>query len=401
MARMQSRGWMQLALGGALMILGLIAAPSGAAQRDLTYLEGTDITTLEPARSNSNTDAAVLYLLYEGLTWMDSSGALQPGLASSWTVSPDGLSWKFVLAGGSRFSDGTALTARDVKFSVERLTDAQSTFRSSFSALKGVEAPDDKTVIITTASPFPDLPMLLATRGALIAQRAALEKWGKEYSEHPVGSGPYMLKEFVSGDRLELVPNPHYAGPQKAKAARVIRRVVPEGLARVAGLLRGEGDLALNLPPEAVASVPPSAPIEIRKQPAALGVSFEMNVLKPYLSDRRVRQALNLAVDREAIIKSILLGNGTVQDSPASPGIPGRVKTGPYSYDPAKARELLKAAGVPSDWKLVLWAAPGRYLKDRQVVEAVQGYLRAIGIDAELKLSEWVAYNSEFHKHRR
>jgi ABC-type transport system substrate-binding protein len=379
----------------------LVVPQPSMAQPELTYLEGVEMSAMDPMRSYSNPDGAVLYLLYEGLTWMDTTGAIRPMLATSWSVSQNGLTWRFNLRSGARFSDGTPVTGKDAKYTIDRFTDSRHTSRARLTAIEGSDAPDDRTLIIRTKTPLPDLPMLLSIRGALIVQQAAVEKLGPDYDQHPVGSGPYMLQEFVGGDRVTLVPNPHYTGAQKARFSRVTRRIVPEASSRVAALTRGEAQLALNLPPESVASLSGQAQLQVQREPAALGVSFEINVLKPYLSDRRVRQALNYAVDKDAIVRNILLGNGVVVDSPASLGIAGRVKTGPYEYNPARAKALLAEAGVPPKWKLALWASPERYAKGRQVVEAVQGYLTAVGIDPELRLFEWGLANAEWPKDPR
>ncbi len=376
----------------------LIAPPESLAQPELIYLEGVEVSAMDPMRTNSNPDGAVLYLLYEGLTWLDPTGAIRPSLATSWTVAQNGLNWRFTLRNGARFSDGTPVTARDAKYTIDRFADSRHTSRARLTAIEGSEVPDDRTLVIRTKTPLPDLPMLLSIRGALIVQQAAVERLGPDYDQRPVGSGPYMLQDFVAGDRATLVPNPHYSGTQKARFSRITRRLVPEASARVAAVMRGEAHLALNLPPESVSTLSGQPQLQVQREPAALGVAFEMNVLKPFLRDRRVRQALNYAVDKDAIVRNILLGNGVVLDSPASLGIGGRVKTGPYEYNPTKAKALLTEAGVPQKWKLSLWASPDRYAKGRQVVEAVQGYLTAVGIDPELRLWEWVLANAEWPK---
>jgi peptide/nickel transport system substrate-binding protein len=266
--------------------------------------------------------------------------------------------------------------------------------RSQFLAVDRVEGPDDLTVKFVTKYPFPDLLLVLAQPNFLAYDPAHTKKYSvKEYARSPVGTGPFMLKEWISGDRVVFVPNPNYWG-SPPKVNSVTYKPVPEGAARAAMLRTGEADIAVKIPPEEVRNLEGDPNINVLKLDSMYQVSYELNNTKdnPPLSNKMVRQALNHAVDKEAIVKTILMGLGAPMVSPFGPGINFRATFEPYRYDPEKAKKMLAEAGYPSGFKLILNTPNGRYMKDREVTEAVQGYLRAVGVQAEVKVWEWSPY---------
>jgi peptide/nickel transport system substrate-binding protein len=320
-----------------------------------------------------------------------------PRLATKWAISDDKKTWTFDLQPNVKFSDGSAFNPEAVKFSIKRTLDpkAGSVVRAVFETIfDQVEPVGSSQVKITTKAPYPDLLIVLASPTAGMYSPAATQKYdAKEYGRHPVGTGPYMLKEWTTGERVVLVPNPNYWG-DKPKTPQITFRPVPEAASRAAMLRTGEADIAVKLPPEEFKNLQSMSNLNVLQLDSMYQVSYELNVAKdnPPLNDKRVRQALNYAVDKDAIAKNVLGGFGQAIRSPFGPGIDFRVEFDGYTYDPARAKQLLADAGYANGLKMELWSPQGRYLKDRETSEAVQGYLKAVGIDAGLRIWEWAPY---------
>jgi peptide/nickel transport system substrate-binding protein len=212
----------------------------------------------------------------------------------------------------------------------------------------------------------------------------------EEFSFKPVGTGPYILKSW-EGDTAVLVRNPHWAGPQGwADSFKYL--AIPEDQARVAALERGEVDIAVKLPTQDMARIKGIAGVEAQVFPSMYTISFEVNVLKKPFSDKRVRQALMHAIDREAIVRGVMQGFAQVTVSPVGPGVPSRRTFDPWPYDPKKAKTLLAEAGYPNGFSMSVWSPHGRYIKDAEAAEAAVSYLKDVGIDASLKIWEWSPY---------
>lgn len=359
-------------------------------------VEGSDLTTLDPQISRDRPTEIVLEHLYNRLVkWQDPKLArIVPDLAESWSVSGDGLTWTFKLRRGVTFSDGSPVNAAAVKFTIERILDRAtgSPNRVLFTAISRVEVVDEHTVRFHTERPFAPLLENLATTSGAILSPPAVQRWKPhEYGLHPVGTGPFMLQEWKPGVRAVLVLNPRFFG-QQPTVKRIVYRSIPEGAARVVALESGEAHVVTRIPPEAVDMLRRNPRVEVLVLPSTFQVSLEMNLRKKPFNDIRVRKALNYAIDRKAIVEKILRGFGAEPDGIFPPGVQARVKLPTWEYSPAKARQLLAEAGYPRGFTTTIWTPEGRYLKDKEVVEAVQGYLAQIDVRAEIRVWEWAAY---------
>lgn len=375
-----------------------IAAPAAPVKPvgEAIFVEGTDLTTLDPQLVTDTPTGAAIQLLYEALLVYDADANLVPELATKWEVSDDKLTWTFHLRDGVKFSDGSPLTADDVVFTFKRILDEKtgSATRAQLALLSDIKAMDATTVQFVTSAPFPDLTIRLT---AAILSRKATEKYSvQEYGRHPIGSGPYILGEWITGDHATFLPNPNYTGKQPARLAKLIYKGVPEASTRAAMLRTGEADIAVKIGPTDIATLKSDPNVTVQELKSMYQIAFEMNCAQadPPLNNQKVRQALNYAVDKESIVKNVLQGLGEPVVSPFGPGIQYRATFPPYAYDVQKAKQLLSEAGYPNGFKLTLWSPDGRYLQDRQVAEAVQGYLKAAGLQVELKLWEWAPYQT-------
>lgn len=389
---------------GTALLSGLIVLPLAPALADfnLRIVQGTDVDTLDPAVSRSTPSQIVFSNIFNTLVrWKDAKlSEVVPDLAESWSKSEDGLRWTFKLRRGVKFHDGTPLDAEAVKFSLDRISDPAlgSPNRSLFAGIAQVNAVDPLTVEIVTKAPSPTLLETLAEEYAGISSPTAVQKSGRAYSRNPVGTGPYMIAEWVPNQYVTIKRNPNYFGTP-GKPDTMTFRPVPEAEARVIELTTGNADVALNIPPESTDKIKQNPATELLTAPSAFQIFFELNTAKPPFTDPRVRLAVNQAIDRGAIIEKILNGYGKVPEGIFPEGVQGRARQTPYAYDPEKARKAI-ADAFPGGYQdtVVIWTPAGRYAKDKAVAEAVQGYLNAIGLKTEFKVWEWATYQKTLYR---
>ena len=388
-----------LGLVGFLLLGGLAVARSGAAQAPaaggtLTFAAGADPDSLDPLNTQSNPGEQVNRMMYDNLVRFNAKMQIEPALAESWTQSPDGLAWTFKLRKGVRFHDGTPFDAKAVKYFFDRVLGDEKPFKASLYTpfVQGAQVVDDGTVRVMLKQPFAAFLFRLAHSAGGIASPAAHQKWGKDLTLHPVGTGPFKFVEWVKGDRVVLERNDGYWGG-RPRLDRVTVKTVREDSARVLMLESGDADLIVNIPPEDIPRLRKDARFAVESIPTARTLYVVINVKKKPFDDLRVRQALNYAVNREAIVKSLFQGNAEVIPGIVAPLQNGFAKLGGYAYDPKKAKELLAQAGV-SALKVKLWSPKGRYVKDFELAQAVQQDLAAVGVDAALSTMEWGAYLS-------
>lgn len=385
-----------------LALMLLCGTGQATAQTSLTYVQGTEIDTLDPAISRSTPSQIVISHLFSRLVAWDGPGfnKIVPDLAESWRVSDDGKVWTFKLRQGVKFHDGTPLDAAAVKFNLDRIRSPElgSPNRSYYAAVDAVEAPETYVLTITTKAPSPTLLEILTEEWSSISSPTAIKKHGRAYGRNPVGTGPYVFKSWIPNERAEITRNPDYFG-EAGKPERLVFRPVPENAARLIELQTGNADVAANIAPELTAEFKDNDKIELLQAPSAFQVFFELNVTKPPFDNVQVRKAVNLAIDRQAIVDKILLGYGRVPVSPFPEGTQGRRSFAVHKYDPTEARRLIQEAfpnGYPD--VVTMWTPSGRYTKDRATAEAVQGYLNAVGIKTDFKVWEWASYQKELYR---
>lgn len=392
-------------LGLGLALLASSAIPTIAqaqAAFDLRIVQGADVDTLDPAVSRSTPSQIVFNNIFNTLVrWKDTGlSNIVPDLAESWSKSDDGLKWTFKLRRNVKFHDGTPFDADAVKFNLDRIADAElgSPNRSLFASITKVTAVDPLTVEIETKEPSPILLEILAEEYSSISSPTAIRKAGRAYSRNPVGTGPYMLSEWIPSQHVIIKRNPHYFGT-RGKAEGMIFRPVPEASARLIELETGNADIALNIAPEAAGKLKQNTATTLIEAPSSFQIFFELNTTKPPFDDPRVRLALNYAVDRKAIIEKILSGYGKMPEGIFPEGVQGRAKQAAYPYDPDLARKIFNDV-FPGGFKekIVIWTCAGRYMKDKEVAETVQSYLNAIGLDTEFKVWEWATYQKTLYR---
>jgi ABC-type transport system substrate-binding protein len=366
---------------------------------------GTDVPIFDSVYASGIPNLGIIHLVSEGLTRINPEGGepkVLPVLAESWEQSADGETWTFKLREGVNFHDGTPFNAEAVKFNIERMLDPDTgaLARASFAMIQSVEVVDEYTVNITTDGPFAALPAQLAYSPMAINSPTQVQALGNEdYHTAPVGTGPFKFVHHIKGQEVLVEANEDYWGGAPYLDA-IAMRPIPETASRLLALEAGESHVIYHVPPRDAQRYmdDPSLGIDVLTPPQQRRMFVGMNVQWGPFQDKKVRQALNYAVDQQAIIDSIFLGLTEPMDSPLPPTALCYHSTKSYDYDPDEARDLLEEAGYADGFSATLHYGAGRYLLDSEVVEAVQSYLADVGVDVEVVALEWAAYGGMIRK---
>jgi len=401
-------------LVGALVPVGLWWGVAQAqAQKTLVIALGADQTGLDPQTVENNESGFVMSTIFDSIVnYKPGSSVVASGLAESWTTSPDGKVYTFKLRRGVTFHDGTPMNAHTVAEDVDRAINPQNP--CYVLARKGVDTYDDFTFgsvkdgnvvkmdvlddyTLRFTLPQPNAPFLssLAMVWQGIMSPAATKQYNCDAGQHPVGTGPFKFVEAVRNDHITVEANPSYWGG-RPKVDRIIFQIVPESATRLLKLERNEVQILADVPPADYARVTGNSALTLYQQAGLtiLGVGMS-NDLGPF-RDKRVRQAMNYAVDKDAINKGLYAGATT-----ASQGMPpvlwGYNKlVSPYPYDAGRAKALLTEAGFPNGFstEMMVYANPRGYnpIGGAKLGEAVQGYLTKVGVNIKITQYEWGAY---------
>ncbi|MCC7161974.1 MAG: hypothetical protein IT331_05750 [Anaerolineae bacterium] len=372
-----------------------VAAPTTAPQEQsrITFGAGGEPTTLDPHIQLTGVDEALLKTVYDGLIdWTGKPGEYVPALATEWSVSPDGLKWTFKLREGVKFSDGTDFDAEAVKFNVDRALASEGAAWRWEPFVKSVRVVDKYTVEFTSPKPHAGFLDHISWGSTVFHSPAALEKYGDDLKRNPVGTGPFTLEEWKPGEFLRFKRNPNYwrEGPN---IDELIVRPIPDYSARVLALESGDVDVIQGVGVVDVERLKNTDGLKVEVFPSVRNMYLIPNMSKELMAKKEVRQALNYAVDREAIVKNIMAGVTRPSNNYFSSNNFGFINPTPsYTYDPEKAKELLQQAGVAPGTKLTIMSTDGRYYGDRIVAEALQGMFNAVGFDTEIWQLEWPTY---------
>ena len=367
--------------------------PAGTqAPRDtIVFATTSDATTLDPAES-SNIESDVINLsIYEGLLGFDSEARVVGKLAERWGVAVDGVTWTFHLRRGVRFHDGTALDAAAVKESLDRLRDPVALHRNHplLAMIARVNVIDSHTVAVVTAFPFGSFEATIANLDADIISPAALAKWGTQYGKSgdaAVGTGPFKLASWKKDLEIVLERNEDYWG-SKPRIRRAIYRPVPDADAKVAALEAGDVDIINRIPAAVADRLEWNSGIVVRRRPTLSSYLLRFNNGRRPFNDRRVRQAISLAIDRRDIVDHLMPGTAAVPTGPLSTLVRNSARLGEIARDLPAARRLLREAGYPNGFKTRI-TTTARYTMGIELAEALEAQLKDVGIDAPIDVIE-------------
>lgn len=372
-----------------------VEASGPAATGRIVIARGVDLTSLDPHKAISSADLNYCTTVFDALLRRTGSDEISPNLAESYR-NTNPTTWEFTIRKGVFFHNGDPLTAADVVFSINRAMHLKSPLMAFLGSLQNIVAVDSRTVRIVTARPDPILPNRMAFAAYIVPEKYIREKGDAHFAQYPVGTGRYRFVSRSPGDFVELEANDHYWGPKPAKVKTLVFRSIPDPVKRVEALNKGEVDLAAGIPPHLMPSLRDNPGINVIKGHSGRLIFIGMNLSGSSgnpLSDRRVRQAIAHAVDRESLIRGALMGAG---EPLATPLVQHTLGYDPsiqaYSYDPERARKLLAEAGWPEGFETVLATPSGRYIRDREVALAVASMLGKVGIRVRVKVYEWADY---------
>lgn len=360
--------------------------------------------SLDPAAVTSLNDFRILVNLYEGLVgYEQGSLELAPALAESWEIANDGKLYTFHLRRGVTFHDGTPFDADAVKFNLERMLDPDHPYHDTgpfplaffYERIQRVEVVDDYTVRLHLDRAYAPLLSNLAYPTGAMVSPAAVGKHGKEFGRHPVGTGPFRFAQWQANRRVVIEANPDYRrGPPALKA--VVFRPIGDPLTRVAELMAGGVDLAVELPPDNVTQLRRESGFTVHEAVGPHLWFLILNTREPPFSLERMRQAVNYAIDKRALVEQVLQGSASVAAGPVPAAFDWAYndEIDPYPYDPDKARALIEEAGYGDGVKVRFYVTQSGsgMLAPVQMATAIQADLAKVGIEAEIESYEWNTY---------
>lgn len=376
----------------------------------LIFGRGGDSTSLDPSRSTEGETFKVTKNLFETLlTFEDGGTTVEAGLAKSWEPSEDGLTYTFELEEGVTFHDGTDFNADAVVKNFERWASGDAEmfpyYSSMFGGFEGddehviesVTAEGDYTVVIKLKRPQAPFLKNLAMDMFAIASPTAFEEQGDDaFERNPVGTGPFKFVEWKPNDSITIEKNPDYWKEGQPKLEKVIFRSIPDNSARLNALVAGEIDLADGINPSDGTTIEDNPDLQLFERPSMNVGYLGLTVTREPFDNKLVRQAMNYAIDKEAIIEAFFEGRADVAVNPIPPSVSGyndEIKG--YEYNPEKAKELLEEAGYGDGFEMELWAmpVPRPYMPDgEKVAEVMQKNLADIGVKAKIVSHEWATY---------
>lgn len=371
--------------------LGVAVTVPGAESQELVIGIAQDIGALDIRKEGSAASFSLLRHIYEPLVWFDDNMQLYPLLAESWQQ-VDPTTMRFKLRQGVTFHNGNPMNAEAVKFSLEKVLDPEFPAWMNFAMaglIEGAEVVDEYTVDIKTSEPTPSLLWRLT----LLDIVDPVYSETPEMDQRPVGTGPYRFVEFVPSQQFVMERNPDYWG-RPSNFERITARILPEAGTRLAALLAGEVQMINSVSPEMIEQINASSNATVTTAPSARLVYASLRNDRPPLDEVKVRQAMNYAIDKEAIVSTILSGIAEVAQAPLPPTLFGARADLAYPYDPDRAKQLLEEAGYAGE-EIIFAVGRGRYPNDDQVGEAIANYLQAVGLNVQFEQGEYASMVTE------
>ncbi|MGC2871884.1 ABC transporter substrate-binding protein [Ihubacter sp. rT4E-8] len=363
----------------------------GAVKDTLTFVQAADITSLDPHIGKETPAVTVTRQIFDTLLVMDENNEPAPSLAESFEQI-DERTYEFKLRQDVKFHDGEAMTADDVVFSLNRAR--KSNYVSYVvDAISKVEKKDDYTVIVKTEEPYSPLLSALTVPFTAIVPQHAVEADEDAFALNPIGTGPYKFVEWKQGEYAKLEANADYfLGAPKTQ--NVVMKVVPEASQRVIAVETGEADLAYNISANDSKRVEEDENLQMFKGPSQSVFYLTINENNEKFADKRVRQAIRYAIDKDAIVETMLYGAGMRADSVIPPSAFGfSEKVQAYDHNIEKAKQLMADAGYPDGFSCTLSVTDDSV--KNEICQVIQNQLKEIGIETSIQTKEYGTWIDE------
>jgi peptide/nickel transport system substrate-binding protein len=404
-----------LAVAASLALPVRLAAGSPAPST-FVFARPEETETLDPERTTAVSSAEVDYLLYDTLTSLDYDNRVKPGLAEQWQISPDGKTYTFRLRPGVRFPSGRALTAADVKFTLDRWRTLKgSPTAYNIAALDAVEAPNPTTVVLHLKEPLSVLLVNLSGYSASLLNQEFVTRAGDDYGTGPGkvdGTGPFTLKDWVRNDHLSVARAsgytwgpPIYANRGPARFGSVVFRTIVEDAPRIASVDLGEAQFAESIPAVQVDRLTKDSRVKVIRYSDLNTTFVGFKTGRRQLADVKVRQAINYAINKRQMIAGVFYGLADEAYGPLAPGTPGWwpgvVRAG-YHYNPSTAKRMLEEAGWKAAREGGIRQKDGQRLtvnflyspgpQNEAIVNLMQADLAGVGVEMRPQRLEWTAF---------
>ena len=384
------------------LILGLLAmlaaAGLGFAQKSggtLVAAWAQDPVSLDPQVTSARSSLQVLENVLDKLVALDPQGKVIPSLATSWDVSSDGLTWTFHLRHDVKFSNGRPMTAKDVVYTYTRMLDPATGSGQKYllGSTQKVTAVDDYTVQFHLKTPNVALPAHLAAQAStgIIAKESVDNGTIKT---QPIGTGPFMIADYQPGTEVVLKKNPYYWKKGLPYLDEVDIKIITDESVRQTGLIAGDVDWAISVPPQSLDQLKNDKNVVVDKTSAGAYWYIGVNLKHKPLDDVRVRHAIAYAINRQDITTAMTFGTGVPTQDPIPSSSAWAYNYAPYSYDPAKAKQLLADAGYPNGFRMQIMPTT-QYPESVRGAQVIQQELGAIGIRVTIKNLEWAQWLQE------
>lgn len=356
--------------------------------KDIVVAVHSEPSTMDPHNANDTIAASVQKTMLQGLVGFDQDMNVIPVLAEEYSSNAEATEFTFNLRQGVTFHDGTPFNAEAVKVNLDRLTDPNSTLiRSSlFKLIKETVIVDEYTVKVVLSEPFGAMINTFAHPAGLMISPKALEEYGDKVSQNPIGTGPYVFKEWKTGDHIKVVKNEDYWNATGNEVDSITFKPTPENGTRVAMLQSGEADFVAPMPTEQVDVVKGKDGIEVKNESSIITYYLSMNTNKEPFNDPKVRQAINYAINKEAYVGIVHNGYAAPLKSVIAPNTQFYAEQEGYEFNVEKAKELLADAGYPDGFTTKLWGSNAS--ANMKAMEFIQQQLSQAGIKVEIESME-------------
>lgn len=375
----------------------MLVSPAYAGPKDIVYASESTVKSLDPHDTSDTYSGAIERAICQGLMGFDENLGIVPLLAESYTFNDNATEFTFSLRKGIKFHDGADFNAEAVRVNIARMMTGKYKRSSLMKPVKELQVVDEYTVRFILNEPFGAFVNAVAHPGSLIQSPKAIEQYGDEVSKHLVGTGPYIFEEWVSGDHVTIRKNPDYWRGE-VKVDTITFRPVPESGSRLAMLRAGQAHYIYPMPAELLKVAESDPKIDIISKPSIIERYMVLNTQYKPLSDVRVRQAINYALDKQAIIRIAWGGAASEADSIIPENLQFYSKQGVWPYDLEKAKALMKEAGYEKGFKVV-FLTPNASNRLR-ATEMVQQQLQAIGITGAIESMDVASFYNKLEGHK-
>ncbi|MCL6454327.1 MAG: peptide ABC transporter substrate-binding protein [Alicyclobacillus sp.] len=360
------------------------STPSTSSGSTLNIGLNADPPTLDPSLSSALVDRQIMLNIYDTLFALTPDGKIVGDLVKTWEISSDGLTYTFHLQQGVKFQDGTPFNAAAVKFNLERDMQPSSARKSSLTAIQSIDTPNDDTVVLHLSQPFSPLLGVLSGRSGMMVSPTAAQKEGSNFANQPVGSGPYEFVSRVKGSTLTLKANPNYWNGTP-KIQNVVYHIFTDPNVELANLESGAVQLIDTVPASQLASVKNNPNFVVSNTPGLGYQGFYLNTSTAPFNNVYLREAVDAAIDRNAIVNVVFQGEaspGWGPFSPASPVYDAKTET-PPAPDNAKVKQLLQKAGDPNGFSFTYQTSTSSVAV--QMAQMIQSMLQQDGIQMKIQ----------------